>query len=139
MLQLERNKPMDTEVLLEFFTRCGYPAPAGAISLEWALAAADEWVSCRLDGELVGFARSCRLGPSHRVVFDAVVDPRLQGTGLRSVIVQLLAATAGELEQVSVFDDKRDESTVVPPAAVYKFGPLYVPLVSAGAYLGKPR
>lgn len=137
MLQLERNRPIDTEVLGEFFARCGWRMPAGTAALEWAMAAADEWVACRLDGELVGFARSCRLSPSHRVVFDALVDPRFKNTGLRSVIVRLLAATAGDLERVSVFDETRDHSGAMPQVLTRDYGPLCIPDVSPDAYLGK--
>jgi hypothetical protein len=139
MLQLERNRPIDTEVLGEFFTRCGWNAPAGTTVLEWAMAAADEWVACTLDGQLVGFARACRLGPSHRVVFDALVDPRFRDTGLRSVIVRLLAATAGDLERVSVFGEKREETSTVPYVAMGHYGPLYIPTAEANAYLGRRR
>lgn len=139
MLQVERNKPIDTEVLVEFFARCGCREAVGAHTLEWAMAAAEEWVACKLNGELIGFARSCRLGPSHRIVFDALVDPRFKHTGLRSMIVRLLVATAGDLEQVSVFDAKRERPNTVPPAAVNEFGPFYVPVAPPDAYLGKSR
>ena len=100
MIELERNKPVDTEDLSEFFGRCGWDEPAGATKLEWALAASHEWVVCRLEGELVGFARSCRLGPFDRVVFDAVVDPRFTHTTLRAEMVAVLAVTAGRFERV---------------------------------------
>jgi len=139
MLQVERNKPIDTEVLVEFFGRCGCREAAGALALEWAMAAAEEWVACKLNGELIGFARSCRLGPSHRIVFDALVDPRFKHTGLRAMIVRLLAATASDLEQVSVFDEKRECPSTVPRAVANEFSPLYAPLAPPDAYLGKPR
>ncbi len=139
MLQLERNRPIDTEVLSEFFARCGWKASAGTTALEWAMAAADEWVACKLDGELVGFARSCRLGPSHRVVFDALVDPRFEDTSLRSVIVKLLAATAGDLERVTVFGEKPDSASVAPHVLTDDYGRLYIPTAPPSAYLGKRR
>ena len=139
MLQLERNRPLDPGVLGEFFTRCGWRDSTTSNTLEWAMAAADEWVACKLDGELVGFARSCRLGPSQRVVFDALVDPRFRDTGLRFLIVRLLAATAGDLERVSVFEEKRENASGALPAAAHDFGPLYIPHAPPNAYLGKGR
>jgi hypothetical protein len=138
MIELERNKPVDTEDLSEFFSRCGWDEPAGATKLEWALAASHEWVVCRLEGELIGFARSCRLGAFDRVVFDAVVDPRFTYTTLRSQMVAVLAVTAGRFERVLVFGRRLEEAPALPfgPEA---FGPFYAPPVTPDMYTGKPR
>ena len=61
MLELERNRPDRNRDLAEFFTRCGWQEPDAGVKLEWALAASEEWVVCKLNGELIGFGRSCRL------------------------------------------------------------------------------
>jgi hypothetical protein len=102
MLELERNTPIESGVLSEFFARCGWEEPEGALKLEWALAASEEWVVCRLDGELIGFGRSCRLGGARRVVCDVLVDPRFGETGLGREIVRLLTEEAGISEKVSL-------------------------------------
>jgi len=116
MLEVERNSPIETVTLTEFFARCGWEQPEAALKLEWALAASDQWIVCKLDGELIGFGRSCRLDALKRVVFDVLVDPRFRNTGLRGEIVRLLTQSAGSLEDVSVF---------------------MVPAASPEAYLGK--
>jgi hypothetical protein len=138
MIELERNKPVDTEDLSEFFSRCGWDEPAGATKLEWALAASHEWVVCRLEGELIGFARSCRLGAFDRVVFDAVVDPRFTCTTLRSQMVAVLAVTAGRLERVLVFGRRLEQAPALP-LGTEAFGPFYAPPVTPDMYTGKPR
>lgn len=116
MLELERNSPIEAEALSEFFSRCGWQESDAAPKLEWALAASDEWVVCRLDGQLVGFGRSCRLGPVRRVVFDVVVDPRLQESGLKGAIVRLLTENTGRLEDVSIFIEPQTSLLGFPPA-----------------------
>ena len=77
-LSSNATAPSRPAVLGEFFARCGWQETDAAAKLEWALAASEEWVVCKLDGELIGFGRSCRLGPMKRVVFDVLVDPRFQ-------------------------------------------------------------
>lgn len=106
MLEFELNSPIETATLVEFFARCGWQDEDAGAKLEWALAASEEWVLCRLDGELIGFGRSCRLGPIRRVVFDVMVDSRFRGQGLRSEIVRLLSENAGGLEEISVFSER---------------------------------
>ena len=106
MLEFERNTPIEASALAEFFARCGWRETEAATKLEWVLATAEEWVLCRLDGELIGFGRSCRLGPLARVVCDVVVDSRFRGTGLKHEIVRLLAENVGGLEEISVFDER---------------------------------
>lgn len=103
MLEFDRNAPIDTEVLAQFFARCGWREPDAAVKLEWALATSEEWLVCKLDGHIVGFGRSYRLNAGARVVFDVVVDPRLEQSGLRELIIRALADSAGGLEEVSVF------------------------------------
>jgi hypothetical protein len=106
MIEVERNNPVDPKTLSEFFARCGWEEPDAAAKLEWALAASEEWVVCRLDGEMIGFGRSCRLGPVKRIVFDLVVDPRFKKTGLRGEIARLLTESAGLMEEVSFFTQR---------------------------------
>jgi hypothetical protein len=112
MLEVERNSPIEAGVLSEFFARCGWQEPEAVAKLEWALAASEEWVVCKLDGQLIGFGRSCRLDAVKRVVFDVLVDPRFKQTGLSAEIVRLLTENAGGLEDVSVF-----RAPVAPPEA----------------------
>lgn len=114
MLELERNSPIEAEALSEFFSRCGWREVDAASKLEWALAASDAWVVCRLDGQLVGFGRSCLLGPLDRVVFDVVVDPRLRASGLKGAIVHLLTEDTGGLEDVSIFSEPQAGSLGFP-------------------------
>jgi hypothetical protein len=116
MVEIEFNRPVDVAVLAEFFARCGWADPFAEAKLEWALAASEDWVVCRVDGELVGFGRSCRLGPVRRVVFDVVVDARYQEGALRGQIVSLLSLHAGRMEEVSVF------SEVYPPRSSWSTG-----------------
>ena len=137
MLELERNSPIEAEALNEFFARCGWQEPDAAPKLEWALAASDEWVVCRLDGQLVGFGRSCRLGPVRRVVFDVVVDPRFQASGLKGAIVRLLTENTGRLEDVSVFIEPQTSLLGFPPAGGNEIGVDDSPAAPSRPYLGK--
>jgi hypothetical protein len=137
MIEVERNKPVDAQDLSEFFSRCGWEEPGAATKLEWAMAASDEWVVCRQEGELVGFARLCRLGPLDRVVFDALVDPRFKYSLLRAQMVALLAVTAGRFERVLVFGQPPELQ--VPFEVAGTFGPLYIPPVTPQMYTGRPR
>jgi hypothetical protein len=116
MIEFERNSPIETTVLSEFFARCGWEEPEAATKLEWALASSDEWIVCRLEGQLVGFGRACRLGGVERVVFDVLVDPRFRGTALGGAIVRLLT------------ERKRDAAR--PPA-------LSIPPAGPDTYLGR--
>jgi RimJ/RimL family protein N-acetyltransferase len=116
MLELERNTPVEAGALTEFFARCGWEEPEGAAKLEWALAASEEWVVCRLDGQLIGFGRSYRIDSGKRVVFDVLVDPRFRGAGLGGEIVRLLTERGGDFKDASAFA---------------------APMAPPGAYLGK--
>jgi hypothetical protein len=139
MLELERNSPLETTALAEFFARCGWQEAEADAKLQWALAASEEWVICRLDGELIGFGRSCRLGPVKRVVFDVLVDPRFEHSGLKGEIVRLLAENAGSLEEVSVFTEQSPNPSDLQPSS--QGGDLrsgYLPAAPPGAYLGRP-
>ena len=137
--RIRSNSPIEAEALAEFFARCGWQERDAAAKLEWALAASDEWVVCKLDEQLSGSGRSCRLGPVKRVVFDVVVDPRFEGTGMRGTIVRLLTENAGGIEEVSVFSDQQARPFGIPSAPGDDAEPGYPPAVSRRAYLGKQR
>ena len=135
MLEFERNSPIETAILAEFFARCGWREGEAGAKLEWALAASEEWVICKLDGELIGFGRSCRLGPVKRVVFDVLVDSRFQGRGLRSEIVRLLSENAGSFEEILVFMSQHSHPPGSVPESDLWSG--HVPEAPPGAYLGR--
>jgi len=136
MLEFEFNTPVETAVLAEFFARCGWSEKDAGAKLEWALAASDQWVLCKLDGEVIGFGRSSLLGPLKRVVFDVLVDARYQGRGLRLEIVRLLSQGAGRLEEVSVFSERA--AFLLESVNRESTSPLEsLPLASPGTYLGK--
>jgi hypothetical protein len=107
MLEFARNEPLDGGVLADLFARCGWEEAEAGVKLGWALAASAEWVVCKVDGQLVGFGRSCRLGPVKRVVFDLMVDPRFDHPVVRVQILRMLSQSAGGLEEVSVFRGRR--------------------------------
>jgi len=132
MLEFARNEPLDAEVLAGLFARCGWREDGAQVKLQWALAASEEWVVCKLDGELIGFGRSCRLGPVKRVMFDVVMDPRFDYPLLRGQIVRLLAQRAGRLEEVSVFRRTRPRGG----GRIDGGTALRIPAAPLGAYLG---
>jgi hypothetical protein len=139
MLEFERNSPIETTILAEFFARCGWEEFEAGTKLEWVLAASEEWVTCRLDGELIGFGRSCRLGPVQRVVCDVLVDTRFQGNGLRREIVRLLSENVGSLEEVSVFTERQAHPLGSLPASERELTSGHLPDAPPGAYLGRNR
>jgi hypothetical protein len=136
MLEFEFNTPVEAAVLVEFFARCGWSEEDAGAKLEWALAASDQWVLCKLDGEVIGFGRSSLVGPLKRVVFDVLVDSRFQGRGLRLEIVRLLSQSAGRFEEVSVFSER--DAFPLKSSNGGDTSPLErLPLASPGTYLGK--
>jgi Acetyltransferase (GNAT) family len=138
MLELERNSPLQAAALTDFFARCGWQEPDAAAKLEWALAASEEWVVCRLDGEVVGFGRSCRLDPVKRVVFDVLVDTRFKDSGLKGEIVRLLTEHAGSLEEVSIFSRQEAYPQNSRPFLGGGAASGHLPPASSEAYLGRP-
>jgi hypothetical protein len=137
MLEFERNSAVDVAVLGEFFARCGWQEVDAEAKLEWVLAASVEWVLCKLDGDLIGFGRSCRLGPMNRVVFDVLVDSRFRGSWLSHEIVRLLSESAGRLEEVSVFREGEAHPLGFPQAAPDELESDALPKAPPGAYLGR--
>jgi len=91
MLEFEHNPDVDTVALAEFFVSVGWEESEAAPKLEWALAASDDWISCLLEGEIVGFGRTFRLDPHRKVMFDVVVDERFRALGLAEEIMRRLA------------------------------------------------
>lgn len=139
MLEFEFNSRVETTILVEFFARCGWHDDEAHSKVEWALAGSDDWVICRLDGELVGFGRSCRLGPLSRVVFDVMVDARFKGRGLRAEIVRLLSLNVGGFEEVSVYSDRDSLPKVVFDGDVVESTDDGLPWASQETYLGRHR
>ena len=137
MLEFERNTSLDVAVLGEFFSRCGWQETDAEAKLGWVMAASEEWVVCKLDGELVGFGRSCRLGPMSRIVFDVLIDTRFRASSLRYEIVRLLSEHAGGLEQVSVFTEQEARPLGSLPAVKDDIDPGYLPKATPGTYLGR--
>lgn len=93
MLEFQHNEDLDAAALAEFFIRMGWQEAEGTSKVEWAIASSDDWIVCRLEGELVGFGRTVSLDPRRKVMFDVVVDERFQGLGLTEEIMRRLADT----------------------------------------------
>lgn len=137
MLEFERNSSVDVALLGEFFARCGWEEVDAEAKLGWVLAASEEWVVCKLDGDLIGFGRSCRLGPMNRVVFDVLVDTRFRASGLRHEIVRLLSEHAGRFEEVSVFSEQEARPLASSQALQDDLDSGSLPKAPPGAYLGR--
>jgi len=97
------NPPVDSTVLADFFKRNGWRETEPGLKMEWAIASSDEWVTCTVEGELVGFGRSCSLGSGRKMLFDVIVDKRFTGQGLDDEIIRLLVEGSQETEEVAVF------------------------------------
>lgn len=91
MLEFEHNADLDASALADFFVRAGWEEKEPASKVEWAIAASDDWISCRLEGEIVGFGRTFRLDPDRKIMFDVVVDERFRALGLAEEIMRRLA------------------------------------------------
>jgi hypothetical protein len=132
MFNFAQHEPLDSAELADFFARWGWSAPQATLAVEWAIAAAEDWVTCTVDGELVGFGRTCLLDGYHRLAFDLVVDERFRGFGVDLEILRRLAGSVqgGELTVFRTLPSP-EASTGHPSAAA--FG---VPDAPPGAYLG---
>lgn len=91
MFEFEHNADVDAAALAEFFVRVGWEEKEAEPKVEWAIAASDDWVSCLLEGEIVGFGRTFRLDPQRKIMFDVVVDERFRALGLAEEIMRRLA------------------------------------------------
>lgn len=136
MFEIEKNTPLDPAQLAELFARCGWQEEQAELKLSWVLACSTEWVACRFQGELIGFGRSCRLGPLERVLFDVVVDPRFNAVLVKAEILKSLTQDVGGLEQVSVFTGRGEFGSAQSPEAERGAARMRVPAAPADAYLG---
>jgi hypothetical protein len=132
MFSFAQHEPLDPAELADFFTRSGWSAPQATLAAEWAIAAAEDWVTCTVDGELVGFGRTCLLDGYHRLAFDLVVDECFRGFGVDLEILRRLAGSA-EGGELTVFRSSpySQVSAGHSSAAAY-----HVPDAPPGAYLG---
>ena len=139
MLEFELNVPVDTGLSEALFSRAGWRESEPTAKLGWVLAASDEWVTCKIDGQLIGFGRSCRFGPARRVLFDVIVDEPYQGRGVEREIVRILVVNTRGLEEVSIFSEHQAYPLALqtPESMEEGFGPRWIPLAPAGAYLGR--
>ncbi len=139
MFEVEKNGSLEVDQLAELFARCGWAEEEAGVKLEWALASSAEWVVCRYEGEVVGFGRSCRLGPLERVLFDVVVDPRFDVLRVKAEILRWLTQDVSGFEQVSVFAPSAEDVAYGPrPEPPPAF--LRIPVAPVDAYLGvKPK
>ena len=96
--EFEHNEEIDPAALAAFFARVGWDESEPTSKLEWAMAASDDWVVCRLEDELVGFGRTFSLDPRRKVMFDVVVDERFRGIGLAEEIMRRLAEAVPSAE-----------------------------------------
>ncbi len=135
MFEVEKNGSLEVDQLAELFARCGWADEEARVKLEWALASSVDWVVCRYEGEVVGFGRSCRLGPLERVLFDVVVDPRFDAVRVKAEILRWLTQDVNSFEQVSVFTNSAQDVAFgprpEPPSAFFR-----IPPAPVDAYLG---
>lgn len=98
MFEFEHNADLDPAALAEFFVRVGWEEKEAAPKVEWAIVASDDWISCVLEGEIVGFGRTFRLDPQRKIMFDVVVDERFRAFGLAEEIMRRLAEVVPAVE-----------------------------------------
>ena len=116
MLKVERNSHVEPTMFAEFLARCGWEDPEAAAKLGWLLAGSEDWVVCKVDGEMIGFGRTTPThGPPGSSV-SVLVDPRFSETGLQGAITYLLAERTASL-------------AFAPPRSL--------PVAPPSAYLGK--
>jgi hypothetical protein len=122
------DAPVDVVALAALFERGGWCDADSCATLEWAIAASERWITCEVEGELVGFGRLYKVDALVKLVFDVVVDDRFQGLGVESQIVRMLADDATGMHDVQVF-----RAEPVRPAGIEGYD---VPDASPGTYLG---
>jgi len=136
MFEVKKNDSLDAAQLAELFARCGWQEEDAERKLEWTLAASEEWVVCRFQGELIGFGRSCKLGPLRRVLFDVVVDPRFNGAVVKAEILRSLTQELSSFEEVSVFTGPLPQPARIIPDFERIEPRIRVPSAPSDAYLG---
>lgn len=134
MFEFAYNEPLETTALADLFTRMGWEEEDSADKLEWAIRSSEDWVTCRVEGELVGFGRTFRLDATHKLVFDVVVDERFEAYGVADEIVRRLALGGSGLQRVDVF--RQEDVTGSGVVSVRVPFRLDAPEAPPGAYLG---
>jgi hypothetical protein len=129
MFEYTQDAAIDVDVLAGLFQRVGWSDADSSCKLEWAMAASERWITCEVEGELIGFGRLYKVDSLVKLVFDVVVDERFQDFGVDAEIVRMLAA--GEvtgMHELQVF-----RTPVVGAAGVEGYD---VPEAPPGTYLG---
>jgi hypothetical protein len=134
MFEYEINPPLDTSQLVQLFARAGWEDSDPASKLEWAVASSEEWVTCTVEGELVGFGRTFRLDAVQKVVFDVVVDERFEGYGVDEEIVQRLSQDLAGGQEVVIF--RQDDVEGIAGWDWSQEVDYWAPPAPPGAYLG---
>ena len=134
MFEFAYNEPLETAALAELFSRLGWDEEDSVPKLEWAMRASEEWVTCRVEGELVGFGRTFRLDSMHKLVFDVVVDQRFEDFGVADEIVRRLALGGSDLQEVAVF--RQDDMVGSGVISVRRSVRVHAPEAPPDAYLG---
>ena len=123
-----QDAPVDVDALAGLFERVGWCDADSCSKLEWAMAASERWVTCEVEGELVGFGRLYKVDALIKLVFDVVVDQRFQGFGVDTEIVRMLAGDVIGMHDVQIF-----RTEAVRAAGIEGYD---VPEAPPGAYLG---
>ncbi len=134
--EFEFNSPLAPSTLADLFARSGWDEVDAVLKLEWAMLASEDWVTCSLRGELVGFGRTYQLDAVRRLVFDVVVDGRYSEYGLEDEIVRRLAITAPSLQEVAVFKRQAELVAEADSRLALIVGGRAITDAPQGAYLG---
>lgn len=123
-----QDAPIDVDALAGLFERAGWCDAESCSKLEWAMAASERWVTCEVEGKLVGFGRLYKVDALIKLVFDVVVDERFRGFGVDAEIVRLLAGDVTGMHDVQIF-----RTEAVRPASIEGYD---VPEAPPGTYVG---
>jgi hypothetical protein len=134
MFEYEQHNPVDSGALAELFSRVGWDESDPSDKLDWMVANSEDWVTCRVDGELIGFGRTFRLSPGRTVLFDLVVDERFYGFGVDEEIVRRLSRGFLGAAQIEVF--RQDPAELTGPGEPLGRLDYWVPLAPPETYLG---
>lgn len=134
MFEFARNEPVEASALADLFGRIGWREEQPAVKLEWAMRASEDWVTCRVEGELVGFGRTYRLDAVHKLVFDVVVDERFAEYGVADEIVRRLALGGDDLQEVAIY--RHEDVLGTGMISVRRSLRVDAPEAPPGAYLG---
>ena len=134
MFEFAHNEPLETSALADLFARMGWDEDDSVTKLEWAMRASEEWVTCRVEGELVGFGRTFRLDATHKLVFDVVVDQRFEAYGVADEIIRRLAVGGSGLQEVAVF--RQEDEAGLGALSMRRAVRIDAPEAPPDAYLG---